>query len=145
MVYVNDRVYDLFTMLLAVLIMTMPVEALGPSLAKLPPAHYKGGLLGVRADVFVCRSSRSADIELAGAPIGGRCTGRAYLDNVGSVRVNEPLASKLARRGVSIDAVDVGVAERQLWVRMSLPFGLGRITMPLTRVPEAESCVGACA
>ena len=134
MAYVNERVYDLCTMLLAMLIMTMPVEALGPSLAPVPVAHYRGGLLGVTANVYVCRSTKSAAIRLSGVPIGGPCSGQAYMDAEGRVTVNDPLASKLARRGVAVEAVDVGVNERQLWVRLMLPLGLGRMTMPLKRV-----------
>ncbi len=128
-----------------ILLATPPVRGLAPTLAPVPSSHYRGGMLGVHADVSVCRNTKSATIVLTGLPIGGRCVGKAHMDEAGRVTVLDPLASKLARRGVVIDAVDVGIAERQLWVRMMLPFGLGRVTMPLNRVGGVESCVKACA
>jgi len=130
----TDRVYDILTMFLMAMIATPPVRALGPSLAQVPVAHYRGGLLGVVANVYVCRSTKSAAIRLSGIPIGGPCTGQAHMDANGGVIVADPLASRLTRRGVVIEAVDVGVNERQLWVRLLLPLGMGRMTMPLERV-----------
>ena len=130
----TDRLYDALTVLMLLMFATPPVHALGPTLAPTPVAHYRGGLLGVTANVYVCRSTKSAAIRLSGIPMGGPCSGQAYMDANGGVIVADPLASKLTRRGVVIEAVDVGVNERQLWVRLLLPLGMGRMTMPLERV-----------
>lgn len=114
------------------------VQALGPTLAVVPTAHYKGGMLGVSATVAICRGTRSAAIALTGLPIAGRCVGKAYMSADGGVILTDPLSSRLTRRGVVVEAVDVGVGERQLWVRLRLPLGLGRVTMSLDRVEGAK-------
>jgi len=82
---------------------------------------YKGGLLGVSA--LAQLNEHHALITLSGLPFGGSITGEAKFlvrGTEGDVKIDEPLASALKLRGISIKSVHK-VSNREIAVVLGLP------------------------
>ena len=82
---------------------------------------YKGGLLGVSALALL--NEHHALITLSGIPFGGSITGEAKFlvrGTEGEVKIDEPLASALKVRGISIKSVHK-VSTREISVVLGLP------------------------
>ena len=103
---------------------------------------YNGGILGVRAEVHLNRRLSRVSIELRGAPIGGVLSGSATYDEKYNVKLDESFADTLASLRVKILAVNPSHDWECVFVRVKLPFFLGRHTIALQRRPR-EQC-GVC-
>lgn len=96
--------------------------------------HFKGGLLGVNADVDLYRRASRAHIQLKGAPIGGLLSGDATYDKHYNVKLDESFSSALSRLRVNVLSVYPSEDWTMVFVQVQLPFFLGRHTIRLRRV-----------
>ena len=83
--------------------------------------RYGGGVFGVRADVQLNLSSRTARVRLRGIPIGGRVEGSAHFDEEGQLVLSPALHTALRRRAVRIEHAGVADAMDTCWVTADLP------------------------
>ena len=98
------------------------------------PIHFKGGLLGVNADVDLYRRASRAHIELRGVPIGGLISGDATYDKHYNVKLDESFSRALSRLRVSVLSVYPSGDWTAVFVQVQLPFLMGRHTIRLRRV-----------
>jgi len=113
-----------------------------PLRPKSTAVKYNGGILGVAAEVHLNRRLSRVRIELRGAPIGGVLSGSATYDEDYNVKLDESFAAALAGLRVKILAVNPSHDWKCVFVRVKLPFFLGRHTIALQRRPR-EEC-GVC-
>ena len=100
---------------------------------------FTGKLLGVSAEVLLCRNLNCAIVSLSGVPLGGKVSGVARLGNADSdeLIVEEPLKGVLARRLVHlVNAVHDELSD-QVNVTVNLPL-FGKQTIILTRSFKRE-------
>lgn len=100
---------------------------------------FTGGLLGVSAEVLLCRHLNCAIVSLSGVPLGGRVSGVARLGTADSDKliVEEPLKGVLARRLVKLVNATHDELSDQVSVIVDLPF-FGKQTILLTRSFKRE-------
>lgn len=94
------------------------------------PLQFTGSRFGVRADVDLDLATQLASVRLSGLPLGGVISGTATLNDAGDPVLDQSLQSALARRGVSVEAVDMDLGLRSCKVVASLPF-LRRMSITL--------------
>ena len=86
------------------------------------PVRYSGRRFGVSANVDLDMFSKIATVTLSGIPIGGSINGTATLDESGNPVLDDKLRDALARRGVSVDTVDMDSGSTSCRVVARLPF-----------------------
>lgn len=96
--------------------------------------RFKGGLLGVKADVELYRRASRAHIQLRGTPIGGLLSGDATYDRNYNVKLDESFSRALSRLRVNVLSVYPSEDWTMVFVQVQLPFFLGRHTIRLQRV-----------
>lgn len=98
------------------------------------PLKYKGGLLGVKAELLLFRKQERAVVTLKGIPLGGTISGIARFDKDGfNVDLDPELELALNRRRVKIEGAGAFHDYSKVWVLIQLPLGLGRHTLSLDR------------
>ena len=103
------------------------------------PMTFKGGLLGVSAEVLLYRKAEYAVIRLKGVPVGGSLNGMAWYKKDGwEVQLDERIAAALKRRMIKIVGVGAFHDYQKLWVLVHFPLGIGRKQIVLERVTTEE-------
>ena len=95
--------------------------------------HYKGGLLGVRANVTLFTRQSRAAIRLQGLPVGGLVEGGASFDSEYKVLLDDQLTARLARLRVRVLDVIPSASWDHVYVTVRLPMFLGTHTIGLAR------------
>ena len=103
------------------------VYALGSTL------RYKGGLLGVSADVTLFTRQSRAAIRLQGIPVGGVLEGGARFDSDYKVFLDEQFEARLRRLRVRVLDVMPSPSWDHVYVTIRLPLFLGTHTIGLAR------------
>lgn len=94
-------------------------------------------MLGVSASVQLFVTSRRAYISLRGLPVGGKLIGIARFAEDGmGVSLEPHLEKALNARMVAIMSAGSSGDFSKMWVRVSLPLGLGRRKLTLYRVQD---------
>lgn len=106
-------------------------------LRKKKPLRYAGGMLGVSANVLLFVEEQRAVVRLRGVPIGGTIAGVAWFKSDGlGVELDSDLERALRRRCVLIASAGARKDLTSMWVKIRLPFGLGRHTLTLVQVTD---------
>ena len=102
------------------------------SIAFATTRHYGGRILGVSVRVALDDTGRSADVQLAGAPLLGRVTGTAHFDDDDQLVMDDELAGGLRRRGCSVLDVYEDELQKVLSVDVQIPI-FGRLKILVAR------------
>ena len=95
---------------------------------------FRGSLLGVSAEVVLCKETSFAFITLAGLPVGGAVSGKAHFgsDDESDIVISEPLKGVLSRRFVTILHAHHDESEDCVYVAARLPM-VGKRVIVLKR------------
>ena len=109
-----------------------PLRSLSASGSDGKGETFKGGLLGVSAEVVLYREAQFAVISLSGIPVGGHVSGNAEFGrDQDDIVIHEPLRGVLRRRFVKIVNAHYDEASGRVLVTARLPLGLGTHTITL--------------
>ena len=92
--------------------------------------HFEGNMYGVNAKVELSKRTRIAIVHLVGIPIGGRCSGTAWLKKNDIVVLEKSFEKRLNKRLVRVHTANLDNEAHQIIITVKLPM-VGIVEMTL--------------